>query len=79
MNFIIVVDFLNLSVYLMNTWKHTFLDTKISDSFLYARNINCVMREQTEDRTIKPLYLKDSEIQYSDNGKKRTMSSRTES
>lgn len=37
------------------------------------------MREQTEDRTIKPLYLKDSEIQYSDNGKKRTMSSRTES
>lgn len=29
------------------------------------------MREQTEDRTIKPLYLKDSEIQYSDNGKKK--------
>lgn len=33
----------------------------------YARNISSVMGEQTEDRTIKPLYLKDSEIQCSDN------------
>lgn len=43
--------------------------TKLSDRLAYTELLNTVMGEQAEYRTIKPLYLKDSEIQCSDEGR----------
>lgn len=63
-NFILLFTGL-LSEHSVNTLHHA----KFPDCLAYIVHSNSVMGEQVENRTIKPLYLKDSEIQCSDEGR----------